>query len=62
MGMRGKKKKKYTFKQKQAIKSFRLWVEAELQKEIIEQIRNYDPVPDVMNGCGVSNNLKGISA
>lgn len=58
MGMRGKKKKKYSAKQKQAIKSFR----AELEKEIIERLRNYDPVPDVLNGCGVTNNLIDISA
>lgn len=60
MGMRGKKKRQYTQEQKRLIKQFSKWCNEEIEKDFINQIRNYDPVPDMLNGVGVSNNLKGI--
>jgi len=58
--MRGKKKRQYTQEQKRAIKQFSKWCDEEVEKDFINQLRNYDPVPDMLNGVGVSANLKGV--
>ena len=60
MGMRGKKRKHLNQEQRQLVKQFDKWCRAEIEKDFIKQLQNYDPVPAMLNGIGITTNLSGV--